>query len=595
MLLVAKTIHTCNCALKFSVYFRYRIVQQGLALITSILITFSMKNLFIILFCTTFLYLTAFSQLTTVQWREDLQFLKTTVHNKYPNLFHNVTAQQFDDAVASLDKRIPELKDYEVAAELAKIVAMFHIGHTQLSLMPMHQHVEGGKATLAGFHFIPGQLHLFSDGLYIKATDKQYEKAVGGKVLKIGNMETAKAMEAIRPYVAYENEQGFKSLMPFSLFIVEVLKTAKIIDQLDNVPIVYEKNGKTETVVFERIDRISRQNNPTGLALPDGWIDANQANKALWAHEPKEFRYMEYLKDSKALYVRHSVTLNDGDKTIEKFFKNALDFIDSNDVEKLILDVRMNGGGNNYLNKPIITSIIQARKINQKGKFYCIIGRRTFSACQNLVNELEKYTEVTFVGEPTSENVNFYGDTKQEVLPNCKLTAFLSWMWWQNLDARDKRLWTSPNIAADMSFVDYVTNNDPSMNAILDTKGTFSLKEKLTELAQKDEAAEALKFAKEFIKDPKYRYYSDRFEDEINEQGYTLMVQNKLKEAYTLLDINVQLYPESANVYDSKAECLWKMGKKEEAIKTYQIAIAKDPNGQTGDNARRQIERIKAN
>jgi len=74
--------------------------------------------------------------------------------------------------------------------------------------------------------------------------------------------------------------------------------------------------------------------------------------------------------------------------------------VEKNDVEKLVLDVRMNGGGNNQLIKPIITGIIQLKKINKKGKFFCIIGRRTFSACQNLVNELERYTEVIFVGEP---------------------------------------------------------------------------------------------------------------------------------------------------------------------------------------------------
>jgi hypothetical protein len=38
-----------------------------------------------------------------------------------------------------------------------------------------------------------------------------------------------------------------------------------------------------------------------------------------------------------------------------------------------------------------------------------------------------------------------------------------------------------------------------------------------------------------------------------------------------------------------------KMGKKEEAIKFYEMAIVKDaPNGQTAENAKRQIEKIKA-
>ena len=403
------------------------------------------------------------AQLTSNQWREDLQHLKTTVHSKYANLFHNVTAQQFDEAVAALDKRIPDLEGYEVAAEISKIVAMFHIGHTNLWLFPAHGHHNNNAPTAFNFNVVPVKFYAFSDGLYIQSADKQYENAVGGKVLKIGNLTTEQALEAIRPYVAYENEQGFKSNAPFYLTILEVLKTAKITDQLDYLPVVISKNGKEQTIRFEKAPLSTDRFSTTGLTISNDWVDANTASeKPLWMQQPKEYRFMEYLKEAKTLYVRHSVTLNDGDKTIEKFFKNVVDFIDKNEVEKLVLDVRMNGGGNNYLNKPIITSIIQARKINQKGKFYCIIGRRTFSACQNLVNELSKYTEVTFVGEPTAENINFYGDTKQEVLPNSKLAASLSWMWWQNLDPRDKRLWMPPHLAVDMSFDDYQKGIDPS-------------------------------------------------------------------------------------------------------------------------------------
>ena len=554
-----------------------------------------MKKLCTFILCTTLFIQSVHAQLTAAQWREDLAFLKTTVHNKYANLFYNVTAQQFDEAVARLDKRIPELQGYEVAAEISKIVAMFRIGHTNLWLFPAQGHHDNGAPAALDFNVVPVSFYDFSDGLYVKAADKQYENAVGGKVLKIGNMETAAALEAMRPYVPYENEQGFKSNVTFYLTILEVLKTAKIIDQLDYLPITLSKNGKEQTIRFEKTPLSMDRFSTTGLTISKDWVDANTASeKPLWMRDGKEYRSMDYLKETKTLYVRHSVTLNDGDKTIAKFFKNMLDFIDKNDVEKLVLDVRMNGGGNNYLNKPIITSIIQARKINQKGKFYCIIGRRTFSACQNLVNELEKYTEVTFVGEPTSENVNFYGDTKKEVLPNSKLVASLSWMWWQNLDARDKRKWTAPHIAADMSFADYVANRDPSVTAILNAQSAVTLVEKLNELSQQNKADEALQFAKDYIKNPQNRYYVDRFETDINDAGYALMNKDKVQAAYILLDINVQLYPESANAYDSKAESLWKLGKKEEAIKVYEMAIKKDPNGETGDNAKRQIEKIKA-
>lgn len=302
---------------------------------------------------------------------------------------------------------------------------------------------------------------------------------------------------------------------------------------------------------------------------------------------------MEYIPSNKTLYVRHSATLNDGDKTIAAFFNSMGDYIENNDVQKLILDIRLNGGGNNYLNKPIITSIIASKKINQPGKFFCIIGRRTFSAAQNLTNELEKYTEVTFVGEPTAENVNFYGDTKLETLPNSNITASLSWMWWQNLDPRDSRKATSPSVAVDMSFADYQNNIDPVVNAILYSDLSRPLIPTLKTLVSSGKKEEALSFASGYQKDPHHRYFLDRMEPDINQEGYNLMTTNP-GDANALFWINTQLFPESANALDSYAESFMYMGKTEEALSYYQMAIAKDKEGITAENSKKMIEKIRA-
>ena len=534
------------------------------------------------------------AQLTTEQWRADLQFLKQTVHNKYPNLFHKVTAAQFDAAVDALDKRLPSLKDYETVAEMSKIVAMFRIGHTQLSLTPRHGHQAANQKAPTSFGFVPVQFYLFSDGLYIKAADKKYADAVGGKVLKIGNLETAKALEAIRPYTVYENEKGFESNAPFYLSSLELLKVAGISASLESVPIVFSKNGKENRLVFEKAPLNPSRFSTTGLTIPTDWVDAKDPSVSpLWLRDPTEFRMMEFLKESKTLYVRHSVTLNDGDKTIEKFFKNVLDFIDKNEVEKLVLDVRMNGGGNNYLNKAIITNIIAARKINQPGKFFCIIGRRTFSACQNLVNELSKYTEVTFVGEPTSENINFYGDTRTETLPNSQINMNLSWMWWQNLDARDKREWMPPHLATDMSFADYRTGIDPAMDAVKVANIQTNIEASLRSFVEKGQFDEAVSMAKDYLKDPTHRYFKDDLETKINDFGYVLINQKNFDMANKVLKMNIQLFPESANVYDSYAETFMRLGKKEEAIKYYEMAITKDKEGITAENAKKMIANMK--
>lgn len=527
---------------------------------------------------------------TAVEWQQDLRHLQNTVHTRYNNLFHMISAEKWDSAVDQFHKSIPSMDKLQVLTGFIKLVSLFHIGHTQVNTWGLHGQIPGG-ITLNRY---PYRLYWFNDGLYITAADKQYEATVGSKIIKIGKLNTADALEAIRPLVAYENELGYKSNAPAFLATPEFLKTAGIADSETELPVTILKNGKEQTVVFKPGLNING-GSATGLEYPEGWVVARKDNTRLplWQKDPSSYRYYEYLPESKTLYVRHSVTLNDGNKTIESFFNTIGEFIDKNDVQRLILDIRNNGGGNNYLNKSIITTIVAARKINQPGKFYCVLGRRTFSAAQNLTNELEKYTEVTFVGEPTSENVNFYGDTRTETLPNSKLQVSLSWMWWQNLDPRDKRTATFPQLAADMSFADFYNNEDPALAVIDKYGGRQSFMQGISALLEKGKKEEALQMAKEFHKNPVFRYLNERTETDINDAGYRLMNQNKTELASALFELNTKLFPESANTYDSYAESLMKLGKNDDAIRYYEMAIAKDKEGVTAENSRKMIARIK--
>ncbi|MBL0199547.1 MAG: hypothetical protein IPP81_05075 [Chitinophagaceae bacterium] len=528
---------------------------------------------------------------TSAEWQSDLRQLQQIVHTKYSNLFYNISDANWDKAVDVFYNEIPGLKNDGVLAGFIKLVALFHIGHTQINSFGLHH----GASSLQ-LNRLPYQLYWFNDGVYILSAAKKYEQAVGGKVIKIGKLKTEDALAAIRPLVSFENEQGFKSNSMFFLATPEFLKTQGISETSSEVSITYLKDGKEETVLVNAEAGINGFS-MTGLETAAGWAVAKRttSNIPLWQKEPASFRFMEFLPERKTLYVRHSVNLNDGDKTIAAFFTNMAGFIEKNDVQKLVLDIRTNGGGNNQLNKPMITNIIRSVKINQKGKFFCIIGRRTFSAAQNLVNELEKYTEVTFIGEPTSENVNFYGDTRTETLNNSKLQANLSWMWWQNLDPRDRRKATSPELAVDMSFDDYYNNEDPALKAIFNYENEKPIAQILADKITAGDKAGAIHFAVEYKKDPRRRYVADRLEAEINREGYNKLQSKHIDIANALFEINTKVFPESANAYDSYAECLMAMGKKEEALKNYQIAIDKDKDGVTAENAKKMIEKIKNN
>ena len=532
------------------------------------------------------------TQQTTVQWQEDLNFLQKKIHQDYSNLFYNVTEKQFDSAVSILRNNIPKLTSDEITVAFFRLTAMFKIGHTGIRFRAG----ESDAKLTAVFRYLPITFYQFSDGLYIRNIETKYAEAAGGKVIAIGNTPVAIVLEKIRTVIPSENEQFYKNNLQYYLRLPEILAALKISSNANSIAITYLKDGNEKTLVMPS-EPYQVNFTHSEIDIPKDWIDAypayNTASSVLWMKEPTKIRHFEYFPETKTVYVRHSAVQDDAESSIRDYFEKVFHFIDSAEVDKFVLDIRLNGGGNNYLNKPVVTDIIQSKKINRYGHLFIITGAATFSAAQNLTNELEKYTEAVFVGEPTAENVNFYGDTKTEILPNSKMNLRLSWLWWQNSDPRDKRKWTAPLLSTPMSFQQYQNGIDPAMMAVQQFKDEQPIDEQLQDLIRNNKYAEASTAAKRFYDEPTHIYFKDQLEDKLNNIGYSLMGNNKFEEANHVLEINVRLYPGSANAYDSYAESLWKLGKKEDAIKNYEIAISKYPNDQAGENSRKMLKMIK--
>ncbi|HEY2971496.1 MAG TPA: tetratricopeptide repeat protein [Pyrinomonadaceae bacterium] len=67
------------------------------------------------------------------------------------------------------------------------------------------------------------------------------------------------------------------------------------------------------------------------------------------------------------------------------------------------------------------------------------------------------------------------------------------------------------------------------------------------------------------------KYYPN--EDELNSLGYEYLKEKQVREAIEVFRLNVELYPDSANVYDSLGEGYLNVGNNEEAFKHYRKAL----------------------
>ena len=70
----------------------------------------------------------------------------------------------------------------------------------------------------------------------------------------------------------------------------------------------------------------------------------------------------------------------------------------------------------------------------------------------------------------------------------------------------------------------------------------------------------------------------DFTEEELNSLGYQLLGMKQIKEAIEILSLNVEAFPQSANVYDSLGEAYLNAGDKTRAIENYGKSLQLDTN-----------------
>src|SRR5262249_1431803 len=132
----------------------------------------------------------------------------------------------------------------------------------------------------------------------------------------------------------------------------------------------------------------SREPEPT-------WVSARKDARApepLYLKQRQVPYWFEYLADKKLVYFQCNQVWGAGhEETIEQFCARLFHFIDTNDVRALVIDLRWNNGGNNFLNKPLTHGLIRCDKVNRPGKLFVIVGRNTFSAAMCGATDIERH------------------------------------------------------------------------------------------------------------------------------------------------------------------------------------------------------------
>ena len=393
-------------------------------------------------------------------WRMDLAYLTKRVDETHYDPWRHISRADWDKEITRISKAVPEMKDYQVIVALVQLMVRLGDGHTGLAAP------RNGKFA---FHRLPVVFYDFKDGLFIKTAAPEYASLVGQKVVRIGDLSTKDAMARIKTTAQRDNDQGGRWMSARYLTRIEYLDALGISKGLESVEMTLVDPKGKETRATVKAIAFPGDNPHDQEVIPDDWIDMAPKTEPLplWRKEPDRFYTLDYLDDSKIVYANFRAVLDSQQETLAAFARRTVEFAEERKAKALVIDVRLNNGGNNNLARPFLYGIAGS-EFNQAGRLFVITGRETFSACQNFCNWMDRGTAALFVGEPTGSSPNFVGEGNEIRLPYSGLMANASSRMWQDSYSEDQRVWIAPELAAEMTSDDYRNNRDPSLAAILD-------------------------------------------------------------------------------------------------------------------------------
>jgi hypothetical protein len=378
--------------------------------------------------------------LTTEQWRRDLDELVRILTREHGSPFHRISRAAFETEIARVREELQRLSGPEAAVALRRLSMLIGDGHTGVGL-PWAQ----PRYPLVTFWF--------ADGLRVVETTPEHRRLLGARVDAVEGTPFRTVAARLRPYSPMgENAWSWRAVLPFLVHRPEVLRHAGVDQGSPSTWTFLLTDGRTERVTFE-----------AGAFPLKGRVRLG-GQPPLWEQRAKEPFWTDFQPGSDTLYVNF--------RSYDALPANAAALAEELDARKprrLVIDMRDNGGGDYDLGRKHLLPVITSRPwLNRRDRTFVLVGRHTFSAAMSNAADLRWKTNATLVGEPIGETPNSWQESRRFYLPNSGLPVTVSTKFYsfapQGVEAIE------PHIRAEPNWRDWADGHDPALKAILRTR-----------------------------------------------------------------------------------------------------------------------------
>jgi dienelactone hydrolase len=383
---------------------------------------------------------------------DDVRLAADHLRNDHPNLFHDLSSERFDAAVADLESRAGSLSDDELLVGLMRLAALPGVRDGHTGIFPLNP----GNARV--LHAYPLRLYTFGDGTYVVAQAGGSD-LLRAKLIAVNGRALNEVFAAVTPLVPHDNQSTLALRVTTFLNTPEVLHGLGLVPNLGPVTSTFERDGRrfdaelAPLTVHDYARAIGDLEHPLLPQAVDGPVPEYilRRNENLWTRT---------LEAGRVFYIAYNRTL----VPTYNLSRRVLRAAQTKRLRAFIVDLRLNGGGDNHTYVALLDSL---RRVAKKKPVYVLLSRVTFSAAENFATELEHKAHTTFVGEPSGGSPNLYGDVTTTQLPQSGLRLLVATIYWQFSSPNDPRTAIDPQVPVALASADFFAGRDPVLSAAL--------------------------------------------------------------------------------------------------------------------------------
>lgn len=383
-------------------------------------------------------------------WRRDLDLLRDEIKRTNPDYRDKPFPPEFERRYQQLKAQVPKLSDEEILFGLQRMLAPLHQGHVFVG-------------TLADNRSLPLWLYAFPEGIFVIGAPDERKDLVGARIVSLGSLSAEEAWRRLSEAKSVDGDMEM-AWQASRLADASALKGMGAVKSADAVPLTIEtRDGRRLAITMPTIktpppmaqnrrqDRLGAP--PPGVAPP------------LFLSHMLDVFWQQPMAEHDALYVQLNNVMDAPDESLTDYGKRLWTILDQQHPTNLVLDLRHNNGGDTTTYVELLRTVIAFSRLPGR-RVYVMIGRRTYSAAANLVTDLDRLVQPTFVGEATSECCALYGDPATIELPWSKVYAEVTALKWQLSYPGDARREISPDIPVQFTAADYFAGRDPALDAV---------------------------------------------------------------------------------------------------------------------------------